>query len=102
MIRACAARLALAAVVTAAVTTSAPAFGTPAAPLTDLSTRFDSPAALEGWREHVVPGFSPKWAPPRVEAGVLVLRPSSSAACSGDCSRSTNLPARRCRESADG
>jgi hypothetical protein len=43
-----------------------------------LSTRFDSPAALSGWREHVVPGFSPKWAPPVVEAGALLLRPHSS------------------------
>lgn len=72
MIRA--ARLAVAALVTASV----PAFGTPAAPLDRLSTRFDSPAALDGWREHAVPGFSPKWAPPRVEDGVLVLRPTSS------------------------
>jgi hypothetical protein len=46
--------------------------------LAALSTVFDRPAALAGWSEHVVPGFSPKWAPPVVEDGALVLRPTSS------------------------
>jgi len=49
-----------------------------ASDLTDLSTRFDRPEALEGWREHVVPGFSAKWDPPVVSDGRLVLRPTSS------------------------
>lgn len=43
-----------------------------------LSTGFDDAAALEAWREHVVEGFSPKWLPPRVEEGALVLEPLSS------------------------
>lgn len=43
-----------------------------------LSTVFDQPAALAGWREHAVPGFSRKWAAPIVEQGALVLRPTSS------------------------
>jgi len=46
--------------------------------LAGLSTGFETPAALEGWREHVVTGFSPKWRPPRVEDGALVLEPLSS------------------------
>lgn len=43
-----------------------------------LSTRFDAPAALAGWRQHQVPGFSPKWDAPAVQDGALVLRPHSS------------------------
>lgn len=43
-----------------------------------LSTVFDRPEALAGWREHRVPGFSAKWDPPAVEDGALVLRPASS------------------------
>lgn len=43
-----------------------------------LSTRFDSPATLAAWRQHEVPGFSPKWEAPVVQEGVLLLRPRSS------------------------
>jgi hypothetical protein len=43
-----------------------------------VTTRFDSPAALAAWRQHNVPGFSPKWQPPAVQDGALVLRPLSS------------------------
>ena len=46
--------------------------------LTPLSTGFDTPAALTDWREHQPDGFSPKWHPPTVEQGRLVLRPLSS------------------------
>lgn len=49
----------------------------PPAPIEQLSTRFDSATALQGWREHQVPGFSAKWAAPKVEDGRLVLRPTS-------------------------
>lgn len=50
-----------------------------AAPVIDhLSTRFDQPNALQGWRQHQVAGFSQKWAEPTVENGALVLRPTSS------------------------
>jgi hypothetical protein len=48
------------------------------APIDQLSTRFDRPQSLQGWREHRVPGFSAKWAAPAVENGALVLRPTSS------------------------
>lgn len=48
------------------------------ADLRDLSSRFDSPRALAGWQQHSVPGFSPKWLPPVVEGGTLLLRPLSS------------------------
>jgi hypothetical protein len=48
------------------------------APIEQFSTRFDSPAALTGWRQHQVSGFSAKWAPPAIENGRLVLRPTSS------------------------
>jgi len=48
------------------------------ADLRRLSTRFDSPAALAAWRQHAVPGFSPKWEAPAIEGGLLVLRPRSS------------------------
>jgi hypothetical protein len=50
----------------------------PAAPIDQFSTRFDTPGALQGWRQHSVPGFSAKWAAPAVEDGRLVLRPTSS------------------------
>jgi hypothetical protein len=46
--------------------------------LTALSTRFDTPASLQGWTQHVVPGFSDKWRAPRIENGRLVLEPTSS------------------------
>jgi hypothetical protein len=46
--------------------------------ITTLSTRFDRPEALQGWSQHVVPGFSEKWRAPRIENGRLVLEPSSS------------------------
>jgi hypothetical protein len=60
--------------------TTALAQAQPAAPvdIRALSTRFDSPAALSAWRQHNVPGFSPKWAAPAVQDGALVLRPLSS------------------------
>jgi hypothetical protein len=58
---------------------TARAEGAPAADdLRALSTRFDSPSRLAGWRLHEVPGFSPKWDAPAVQDGVLVLRPLSS------------------------
>lgn len=47
-------------------------------PLTALSTRFDKPDALSGWQVHEVEGWASKWAPPRIEGGVLVLQPHSS------------------------
>jgi hypothetical protein len=50
----------------------------PADELRALSTRFDSPSRLAGWRLHDVPGFSPKWQVPAVQDGALVLRPLSS------------------------
>jgi hypothetical protein len=50
----------------------------PSDDLRALSTRFDSPSRLAGWRLHEVPGFSPKWQAPAVEDGALVLRPLSS------------------------
>lgn len=61
---------------------SAPA-GANAAPaaaddLRSLSTRFDRPESLSAWQEHRVAGFSPKWQPPTVEDGRLVLKPHSS------------------------
>jgi hypothetical protein len=46
--------------------------------INNLSTRFDNPASLQGWSQHVVPGFSAKWMEPRVENGALVLQPTSS------------------------
>lgn len=46
--------------------------------LAALSTVFDGPAALEGWRTHEVDGFSAKWREPRIEDGRLVLEPTSS------------------------
>lgn len=48
------------------------------ASLNALSTRFDGPATLAGWRQHAVPGFSPKWEAPVVQDGALILRPHSS------------------------
>lgn len=46
--------------------------------LKSLSTQFDRPEALRGWKQHVVPGFSEKWRAPRIENGRLVLQPTSS------------------------
>ncbi|MBL0898725.1 MAG: hypothetical protein IBJ17_08530 [Reyranella sp.] len=46
--------------------------------LAALSTRFERPEALQGWSQHVVPGFSDKWLAPRIENGRLVLEPTSS------------------------
>lgn len=43
-----------------------------------LSTRFDAPQALTGWRQLDVPGFPAKWRAPRVDGGALVLEPHSS------------------------
>ena len=43
-----------------------------------LSTSFDRPEALQGWQEFQVEGWLPKWEPPRVENGKLVLQPKSS------------------------
>lgn len=43
-----------------------------------FSTGFDDPAVLQDWQDHQVPGFTAKWAPPTVEEGQLVLRPTSS------------------------
>jgi hypothetical protein len=45
--------------------------------LKSLSTRFGSAAALNGWTEHTVPGFTRKWAEPQVTGGALVLTPTS-------------------------
>lgn len=46
--------------------------------LTSLSTRFDRPESLRGWNEFQVAGWVPKWNPPKVENGRLVLQPRSS------------------------
>lgn len=46
--------------------------------LKELSTKFDSPQALQGWQEFQVEGWVPKWEPPRIEKGQLVLKPRSS------------------------
>jgi hypothetical protein len=46
--------------------------------LRSLSTRFDRPESLQGWQQFQVPGWVPKWEPPKVESGRLVLRPKSS------------------------
>ncbi|MEO1403329.1 MAG: hypothetical protein AAFV72_19060 [Cyanobacteria bacterium J06635_1] len=46
--------------------------------LRSLSTRFDSPEALQGWQAFQVKGWLPKWEPPTVEDGNLVLQPRSS------------------------
>jgi hypothetical protein len=43
------------------------------------STHFDSPQALQSWQEFQVEGWEPKWETPRVEDGMLVLQPRSSA-----------------------
>lgn len=48
------------------------------APIEQLSTNFSSPAALDGWQEHRVDGFTAKWQKPTIEKGALVLRPMSS------------------------
>jgi hypothetical protein len=46
--------------------------------LQSLSTRFDRPESLQGWQEFQVQGWVPKWEPPKVENGRLVLKPRSS------------------------
>ncbi|MEL6385073.1 MAG: hypothetical protein AAFQ89_21935 [Cyanobacteria bacterium J06626_18] len=46
--------------------------------LRSLSTRFENPQALASWQEFQVEGWEPKWEPPRVENGRLVLQPQSS------------------------
>ena len=46
--------------------------------LAPLSTGFDAAADLEAWSEHAPEGFTAKWAPPRIEDGMLVLTPKSS------------------------
>ncbi len=46
--------------------------------LRSLSTRFERPESLQGWQEFQVQGWVPKWEPPRVENGRLVLQPKSS------------------------
>jgi hypothetical protein len=46
--------------------------------LTHLSSEFQTPAALSGWREHTPIGFSPKWEAPMVANGALILKPKSS------------------------
>jgi hypothetical protein len=68
-------RLAGLALAAAGIAAAAPAA---ADAIAALSSEFDSPAALAAWREHQVPGFSPKWRPPRIENGALVLEPFSS------------------------
>jgi hypothetical protein len=61
-----------------AVPPSARAADAAKAEITGLSTVFATPASLQGWSQHVVPGFSSKWREPRVENGRLVLQPTSS------------------------
>ncbi|MEM6432663.1 MAG: hypothetical protein AAF773_02220 [Cyanobacteria bacterium P01_D01_bin.115] len=46
--------------------------------LRSLSTRFDTPQALEGWQEFQVAGWVSKWEAPRVEDGLLLLQPRAS------------------------
>ena len=46
--------------------------------ITEMSTSFDSETDLAAWSEHAPEGFAPKWLPPRVENGSLVLEPLSS------------------------
>jgi hypothetical protein len=48
------------------------------ADISGASTVFNTPASLQGWSQHVVPGFSEKWRAPRIENGRLVLQPTSS------------------------
>jgi hypothetical protein len=48
------------------------------ADITGSSTVFNSPAALQGWSQHAVQGFSDKWKAPRIENSRLVLEPTSS------------------------
>ncbi len=54
------------------------AVDTAKADISGLSTVFNTLAALQGWSQHVVPGFSEKWRAPRIENGRLVLEPTSS------------------------
>jgi hypothetical protein len=46
--------------------------------LQSLSTRFDRPESLQSWQQFQVQGWVPKWEPPKVESGRLVLQPKSS------------------------
>jgi hypothetical protein len=46
--------------------------------LQSLSTRFNRPESLQGWQQFQVQGWVPKWEPPKVESGRLVLQPKSS------------------------
>ncbi|NET53469.1 MAG: DUF1349 domain-containing protein [Merismopedia sp. SIO2A8] len=46
--------------------------------LSALSTRFDRTEVLQDWQEFQVEGWVPKWEPPRIEDGRLVLQPKSS------------------------
>jgi hypothetical protein len=71
---------ALAGAMTLAVAAQSPAFATDAAKadISGLSTVFNTQAALQGWSQHAVPGFSEKWRAPRIENGRLVLQPTSS------------------------
>ena len=43
--------------------------------LTALSTNFETADVLSDWSEHAPDGFAPKWLPPRIQDGVLVLEP---------------------------
>lgn len=42
-----------------------------------LSTDFEDETVLSDWQEHAPEGFTPKWEPPRIEDGKLVLKPIS-------------------------
>lgn len=63
---------------TLATLSSAQAVDAAKADISQFSTRFDRPEALQGWQELQVAGFPAKWRAPRVENGRLVLEPHSS------------------------
>ncbi|MGP4753692.1 hypothetical protein [Agrobacterium pusense] len=71
-----------AAVVIAALATAVPAAGearaTGSEPVAEFSTEFENQQVLTDWSEHNVSGWAPKWQPPRIENGHLVLQPRSS------------------------
>src|SRR5262245_53437676 len=46
--------------------------------LVTLSTEFNTPTALAGWREFAPEGFAPKWRKPEVRDARLVLTPLAS------------------------
>jgi hypothetical protein len=71
-------KLCIVAAATVAMASTALFASPTAAPIEQFSTQFSSAESLKGWREHRVPGFSAKWATPKVENGALVLRPTSS------------------------